>query len=78
MERKTRNSEIGNSLDNIAKSQSFASSTSASGRISEGAGIDEAARHGLDAFDTTQIFVMPAGDWTRALSRAVLKRRDRR
>ena len=40
--------------------------------------IDVDARSGLRAFDTTQIFVMPVGDWTRALSRAVQARRQRR
>merc|ERR1719424_2551181 len=61
-----RNAEIVRSLDDLAKSQQAGRtlSTTASGRIVEGTGIDEAARHGLEAFDTTQIFVIPAGDWT--------------
>tara|TARA_B110001469_G_scaffold123883_1_gene136598 strand:+ start:72 stop:1256 length:1185 start_codon:yes stop_codon:yes gene_type:complete len=81
IERTTTNSEIVDSLDDLAKSQQAERRTlsrSASGRIVEGAGIDEAARNGLEAFETTQIFVIPAGDWTRALSRAVLKQRQRR
>ena len=71
LERMRSNSEIESTLDELSKSQH-------AGYTFEGEGIDEAARKGLDTFDTTQIFVMPAGDWTRALSRAVEKRLQRR
>merc|ERR1712232_491415 len=42
-------------------------------------GIDQEARRGLVAYNTTQIFMMPVGDWTRVLSSAIESRpRQRR
>jgi len=65
-------SRLTDSLASIAESQQV----DADGQ--HAVSIDEDARRGLETFDTTQIFVMPVGDWTRALSQAVLKRRQRR
>lgn len=42
------------------------------------AGGEDDARRGMKAYNTTQIFMMPVGDWTQALSRAVKGRRERR